>query len=163
MVIPIPGIQYYDSLLKKCFQMQLSHVCYSNPLCLCSLATPLSLKQLCAGFYNFRVCCHIITPPPPPRACAARGYVISRGVYAYDIAANKLELFSIFQNISDTHFNTGRLLFEFNRLLYTLAAPEVFMASANPVSLLSGYRVSIGRNTNIDRSIPHPYGYARYG
>ena len=34
----------------------------------------------------------------------------------------------------------------------------MFVAFANPVSLPSGYRVSIVRNTNIDRSKPHPYG-----
>ena len=60
-------------------------------------------------------------------------------------------------SLSDTHLNTGRLLFEFNRLQYTLAAPEVFVSSANPVSLPSGYRISIVRNT---RSKPHPYGIA---
>ena len=52
-------------------------------------------------------------------------------------------------SLSDAHFSTGRLLFEFNRLQYTLAAPEVFVSSANPVILPSGYRVSIVRNTNI--------------
>ena len=57
--------------------------------------------------------------------------------------------------LSEVHSNTGRFL---NRLQYTLAAPEVFVAFANPVSLPSGYRVSIVRNTNIDRSKPHPYG-----
>ena len=62
-------------------------------------------------------------------------------------------------SLSDAHFSTGRLLFEFNRLQYTLAAPEVFASSANPVILPSGYRVSIVRNT---RSKPHPYGIA-YG
>ena len=75
--------------------------------------------------------------------------------------------FRIFLNLSkyslsEVHSNTGRLLFEFNRLQYTLAAPEVFVASANPTSLPSGYRVSIVRNTNIDKSKPHPYG-TRYG
>ena len=32
------------------------------------------------------------------------------------------------------------------------------MAFANPVCLPSWYRVNIVRNTNIDRSKPHPYG-----
>ena len=57
-----------------------------------------------------------------------------------------------------TFRSPGRFLFEFNRLQYTLAAPEVFVAFANHVSLPSGYRVSIVRNTNSDRSKPHPYG-----
>ena len=61
-------------------------------------------------------------------------------------------------SLSEVHSNTGRFLFEFNCLQYTLAAPEVFVAFANPVSLPSGYRVSIVRNTNVDRSKPHPYG-----
>ena len=60
-------------------------------------------------------------------------------------------------SLSEVHSNTGKFLFEFNRLQYTLAAPEVFVAFANP-SLPSGYRVSIVRNTNIYRSKPHPYG-----
>ena len=71
---------------------------------------------------------------------------------------NLKEKNSIFQN---THFQTliSTLLFEFNRLQYTLAAPEVFMASANPVSLPSGYRVSIVRNTNIDQIETTPLWY----
>ena len=55
-------------------------------------------------------------------------------------------------SLSEVHSNTGRLLFEFDRLQYTLAAPEVFVAFANPVSLLSRYRVGIVRNTNIDQT-----------
>ena len=102
-----------------------------------------------------------------PRAHArARGYVIGRGVY---ISA-KLFFYLSKYSLSDAHFNTGRLLFEFNRLLYTLAAPEVFVSSANPVSLPSGYRVSIVRNTNIDQIETTPLRYcmlharpARYG
>ena len=85
-----------------------------------------------------------------PRAHArARGYVIGRGVYILYIIIYLQGLFSI--SLSDAHFSTGRLLFEFNRLQYTLAAPEVFVSSANPVILPSGYRVSIVRNTNIDQ------------
>ena len=73
----------------------------------------------------------------------------------------KIELFFYLSkySLSDTHFNTGRLLFEFNRLQYTLAAPEVFVSSANPVSLPSGYRVSIVRNTNIDQIETTPLRY----
>ena len=59
-------------------------------------------------------------------------------------------------SLSDAHFSTGRLLFEFNRLQYTLAAPEVF---ANPVILPSGYRVSIVRNTNIYQIETTPLRY----
>ena len=62
-------------------------------------------------------------------------------------------------SLSDAHFSTGRLLFEFNRFQCTLAAPEVFVASANPVSLPSGYSVSIVRNTNIDQIETTPLGY----
>ena len=62
-------------------------------------------------------------------------------------------------SLSDAHFSTGRLLFEFNRLQYTLAAPEVFASSANPVILPSGYRVSIVRNTNIDQIETTPLRY----
>ena len=53
------------------------------------------------------------------------------------------QLYLTKHSLSDTHFSTGRLLFEFNRLQHTLAAPEVFVAHANPVSLLSGYGVSV--------------------
>ena len=61
----------------------------------------------------------------------------------------KLYLFYLAKySLSDAHF---KLLFEFNRLQYTFTAPEVFVASANPVSLPSGYRVSIVRNTNINQ------------
>ena len=103
-----------------------------------------------------------------PRAHArARGYVIGRGVYPARACASKglcdrswcLFLYIYISartffylskySLSDAHFSTGRLLFEFNRLQYTLAAPEVFVSSANPVILPSGYRVSIVRNTNI--------------
>ena len=108
-------------------------------------------------------------PPPPPnlhtrtaakhfypaRTCAARGYVIGRGVYIlyivcllYIYISAKTFFYLSKYSLSDAHFNTGRLLFEFNRLQYTLAAPEVFVASANPVNLPSGYRVSVVRNTH---------------
>ena len=102
-----------------------------------------------------------------PRAHArARGYVIGRGVYIiiiyniiYYYISAKLFFYLSKYSLSDAHFNTGRLLFEFNRLLYTLAAPEVFVSSANPVSLPSGYRVSIVRNTNIDQIETTPLRY----
>ena len=89
-----------------------------------------------------------------PRAHArARGYVIGRGLYIHIYISTKK--FQNFLNLSkyslsEVHSNTGRLLFEFNRLLYILAAPEVFVVFANPVCLPSWYRVSIVRNTNID-------------
>ena len=100
----------------------------------------------------------IITPRAHARA---RGYVhvIGRGVYyILYISAGTFFYLSKY-SLSDAHFSTGRLLFEFNRLQYTLAAPEVFVSSANPVILPSGYRVSIVRNT-FTRSKPHPYGIA---
>ena len=87
----------------------------------------------------------------PAHACAARGYVIGRGL----AISTKKNLNPSKYSLSEVHSNTGRLLIEFNRLQYTLAAPEVFVAFANPPSW---YRVSIVRNTNIDRSKPHPYG-----
>ena len=80
--------------------------------------------------------------------------MIGRGL---DISTKKFQNFLNLSkySLSEVHSNTGRLLIEFNRLQYTLAAPEVFVAFANPVCLPSWYRVSI---TNIDRSKPHPYG-----
>ena len=91
----------------------------------------------------------------------ARGYVIGRGVHILYICKKMSNFFPYLSkySLSDTHFNTGRLLFEFNRLQYTLAAPEVFVSSANPVSLPSGYRVSIVRNTNIDQIETTPLRY----
>ena len=98
-----------------------------------------------------------------PRAHArARGYVIGRGVYyilyIYYISARTFFYLSKY-SLSNAHFSTGRLLFEFNRLQYTLAAPEVFVSSANPVILPSGYRVSIVRNTNIYQIETTPLRY----
>ena len=99
----------------------------------------------------------LITPRAHTRA---RGYVIGRGVYILYLQKNfELFLYLSKYSLSDIHFNTGRLLFEFNRLQYTLAAPEVFVSSANPVSLPSGYRVSIVRNTNIDHIETTPLRY----
>ena len=97
----------------------------------------------------------------PARACASKG-LCDRSWCLYIIYLQKnFELFFYLSkySLSDTHFNTGRLLFEFNRLQYTLAAPEVFVSSANPVSLPSGYRVSIVRNTNIDQMETTPLRY----
>ena len=93
----------------------------------------------------------------PRRACTARGKVIALGLY---ILWSTIFFFFFFFLLSK--YSLSGLLFEFNRLQYTLAALEVFMAFANPVSLASGYRVSIIRNTNIDRSKPHPYGIVVY-
>ena len=102
---------------------------------------------------------YIVTPRAHARA---RGYVIGRGVYIYIVSLQKK--FRTFfylskYSLSDAHFNTKRLLFQFNRFQYTLAAPEVFVASVNPVSLPSGYRVSIIRNTNIDQIETTPLRY----
>ena len=90
----------------------------------------------------------------PARACA------SKGLCDRSISTKKFQNFLNLSkySLSEVHSNTGRLLIEFNCLQYTLAAPEVFVAFANPVCLPSWYRVSIVRNTNIDRSKPHPYG-----
>ena len=46
-------------------------------------------------------------------------------------------------SLSEVHFNTGRLLFEFNGLQYSLAAGEVFVTFANPVSLTIANPVSL--------------------
>ena len=40
--------------------------------------------------------------------------------------------------LSEVYFNTDRLLIEFNGLWYSLAARQVFVAIANPDSLLFG-------------------------
>ena len=87
---------------------------------------------------------------------------VSLSNYYIYISAKKIRIFFFYlskYSLSDIHFNTGRLLFEFNRLQYTLAAPEIFVSSANPVSLPSGYRVSIVRNTNIDQIETTPLRY----
>ena len=60
----------------------------------------------------------------PRRACAARGKVIALGL---GMSAKKNLNLSKY-SLSEVHSNTGRLLFEFNCLQYTLAAPEVFVA-----------------------------------
>ena len=80
--------------------------------------------------------------------------MVSIILYLCRICKKKFQTFLYLSKypLSDAHFNTGRLLFEFNRIQYTFAAPEVFVAGANPVSLPSGYRVSIVRNTNIDHN-----------
>ena len=85
----------------------------------------------------------------PALCMRSEGKVIALGLYVY-LYLQKFNLSKY--SLSEVHSNTGKLLFEFNSLQYTLAAPEVFMAFANPVSLPSGYRVSIVRNTNIDNT-----------
>ena len=97
----------------------------------------------------------------PARACASKGLCDRSWCLLYIVIYISAKLFFYLSkySLSDAHFNTGRLLFEFNRLLYTLAAPEVFVSSANPVSLPSGYRVSIVRNTNIDQIETTPLRY----
>ena len=97
----------------------------------------------------------------PARACASKG-LCDRSWCLYIIYLQKnFKLFFYLPkySLSDTHFKTGRLLFDFNRIQYTLAAPEVFVVSANPVSLPSRYRVSIVRNTNIDQIETTPLRY----
>ena len=98
----------------------------------------------------------------PARACASKGLCDRSWCLCICKTFSYLSKYSL----SDAHFSTGRLLFQFNRLQYTLAAPEVFVSSANPVILPSGYRVSIVRNTNIDQIETTPLRYcmhARYG
>ena len=116
---------------------------------------------------------HIILHPTshhhnyPARACASKGlcdrswcllYIIYLCIYILLYICKDFFYLSKY-SLSDAHFSTGRLLFEFNRLQYTLAAPEVFASSANPVILPSGYRVSIVRNTNIDQIETTPLRY----
>ena len=116
------------------------------------------MREFSSQFLDNQLEIDCITPIITPRAHArARGYVIGRGLA---ISTKKFQncLNLSKYSLSEVHSNTGRLLIEFNRLQYTLAAPEVFVAFANPVCLPSWYRVSIVRNTNIDRSKPHPYG-----
>ena len=73
----------------------------------------------------------------PARACAARGYVIGRGV-----GKSALFLEPIFYltkySLSEVYFNTDRLLIEFSGLWYSLTARQVFVAIANPDSLSFG-------------------------
>ena len=92
----------------------------------------------------------------PARACASKGLCDRSWCLLYIC---KTFFYLSKYSLSDAHFSTGRLLFEFNRFQCTLAAPEVFVASANPVSLPSGYRVSIVRNTNIDQIETTPLQY----
>ena len=124
---------------------------------------PLDMGRVCVmlACHSFWITCQpteksIVTPRAHARA---RGYVIGRGVYILYICKKNFELFLYLSkySLSDIHFK--RLLFEFNRLQYTLAAPEVFVSSENPVSLPSGYRVSIIRNTNIDQIETTPLRY----
>ena len=82
----------------------------------------------------------IITPRAHARA---RGYVIGRGVYIYIIyCCLHFFLEPIFYlpkySLSEVSLNTDRLLIEFNGLWYSLAARQVFVAIANPDSLLFG-------------------------
>ena len=86
----------------------------------------------------------------PCRACTARGKVIALGLGIYVCKFHNFLNLSKYSP-SEVQSNTGRLLFKFNRFQYTLAAPEVFVAFANPVSLPSRYRVGIVRNTNINK------------
>ena len=65
----------------------------------------------------------------PRCACAARGKVIALGLEC--LQKKKIET-------QEVHFNTGRLLFEFNGLQYCFAAGQVFVAFANPVSVSFG-------------------------
>ena len=104
----------------------------------------------CHSHFWFRVCVHNY-PARASKGLCDRSWCllyITYILYIYYLSARTFFYLSKY-SLSDAHFSTGRLLFEFNRLQYTLAAPEVFVSSANPVILPSGYRVSIVRNTNI--------------
>ena len=129
--------------------------------------TQITHRAVPSGSWKFAGCTSRLagsTSNYPARACASKGlcdrswclYII---IYIIYYISAKLFFYLSKYSLSDAHFNTGRLLFEFNRLLYTLAAPEVFVSSANPVSLPSGYRVSIVRNTNIDQIETTPLRY----
>ena len=99
----------------------------------------------------------------PARACVSKGLCDrSWPVYTY-ISTKKFQNFLNLSkySLSEVQSNTGRLLIEFNRLQYTLAAPEAFVAFANPVCLPSWYRVSIVRNTNIEQIETTPLRYSR--
>ena len=78
----------------------------------------------------------------PVRACAARGKVISRGWWCPYIKKSTVFLEPIFYlskySLSELYLYTDRLLIEFNGLWYSLAARQVFVAIANPDSLLFG-------------------------
>ena len=110
----------------------------------------------------FSISCQDLPYYYPARACASKG-LCDRSwclLYIYILLYICKDFFYLSKySLSDAHFSTGRLLFEFNRLQYTLAAPEVFVSSANPVILPSGYRVSIVRNTNIDQIETTPLRY----
>ena len=76
--------------------------------------------------------CYIIYPA---RACAARGKVIS--LHKSTVFLEPIFYLSKY-SLSELYFNTDRLLIEFNGLWYSLAARQVFVAIANPDSLLFG-------------------------
>ena len=100
----------------------------------------------------------------PACACASKGVmwsvVIGHGVHILYICKKKSTFFLSFKILTFRHPFQHRKAF--NRLQYTLAAPEVFVSSANPVSLPSGYRVSIVRNTNIDQIETTPQRYCMH-
>ena len=72
----------------------------------------------------------------PARACAERGYVISRGVCPVVVSINLHFFWN--QSFLSQNTHTHRLLIEFNGLWYSLAARQVFVAIANPDSLSFG-------------------------
>ena len=73
----------------------------------------------------------------PARACAARDYVIGRGVCILFISLHFFGT-NLLSSKIEIYFNTDRLLSEFNGLWYSLAARQVFVAIANPDSLSFG-------------------------
>ena len=84
------------------------------------------------GWNNMASSARVITPC---RACAARGQVIALGLDIYRFCPKKYSL-------SEVHFNTGRLLFEFNGLQYHFAAGQ----ASQPSQILLVCR---SRDTNI--------------
>ena len=65
-------------------------------------------------------------------------------------------------SLSEVHSNTGRLIFEFNRLQCTLAAPEVFVALQILLVCRPGTGSASSETQTLTRSKPHPYGIASY-
>ena len=75
-------------------------------------------------------CLHVTSIPLAPRMRSEESSDCSwPGLYI----CKKIET-----SLSEVHFNTGRLLFEFNGLQYCFAAGQVFVGFANPVSVSFG-------------------------
>ena len=94
---------------------------------------------------------------PAPRMCSKGSSDCSWPGYAY--------VYKKFRILQNTHFQKSTPTqegFSSNLIAFStpaLAAPEVFVAFANPVSLPSRYRVGITRHTNIDQIEATPLRY----